>query len=260
MELLVIGTAALFAAALTFFSGFGVGTLMTPVFALFFPLPLAIAATAVVHVVNNLFKLGLTVRDASWRVVAAFGIPAMLAAFGGAWLLQSISEVPPWFSYTLVGRELSVAPLSFLIGLLIAAFALLELWPRFQALAVAPRWLPLGGLLSGFFGGLSGHQGAFRSAFLLKTGLPKQSFIATGIVCAVIVDAARLSIYGGSFLAAGPGLDSPLLWPVLVGTLCACAGSLLGRRLLKKVTMSAVRLTVSIMMLVIGAGLMSGWI
>jgi len=80
MELLVIGIAALFAAALTFFSGFGVGTLMTPVFALFFPLPLAIAATAVVHVVNNLFKLGLTVRNASWRVVAAFGLPAMLAA------------------------------------------------------------------------------------------------------------------------------------------------------------------------------------
>jgi len=38
-------------------SGFGLGTLLLPVFALFFPLPVAIAATALVHLANNFFKL-----------------------------------------------------------------------------------------------------------------------------------------------------------------------------------------------------------
>ena len=59
MELALIAFAALVGSTLTLFSGFGLGTMMTPVFALFFPVPLAIAATAVVHLASNLFKLGL---------------------------------------------------------------------------------------------------------------------------------------------------------------------------------------------------------
>ncbi len=59
MELVLIGFAALLASGLTLLSGFGLGTALMPVFALFFPLPLAIVATAVVHFANNLFKLGL---------------------------------------------------------------------------------------------------------------------------------------------------------------------------------------------------------
>jgi len=47
MELVLIGLAALLTSGLTLFSGFGLGTILMPVFALFFPLPLAIAATAV---------------------------------------------------------------------------------------------------------------------------------------------------------------------------------------------------------------------
>ncbi len=44
MELILIGFAALLASGLTLLSGFGQGTALMPVFALFFPLQLAIAA------------------------------------------------------------------------------------------------------------------------------------------------------------------------------------------------------------------------
>ncbi|MGH8525978.1 MAG: hypothetical protein ACREXY_17780 [Gammaproteobacteria bacterium] len=40
MELLVIGIAACLVSGLTLFSGFGLGTVLTPVFALFFPVTL----------------------------------------------------------------------------------------------------------------------------------------------------------------------------------------------------------------------------
>jgi len=72
---------------------------------------------------------------------------------------------------------------------------MLELWPRFQSLAFAPRWLPLGGALSGFFGGLSGNQGALRSTSLRRAGQSKKTFFATGIISAVIVDAVSLLVY-----------------------------------------------------------------
>ncbi|MFW6290263.1 MAG: hypothetical protein ACOC0R_04780 [Mariniphaga sp.] len=54
-ELIIISIAAFFTAVLTFFSGFGLGTILMPVFALFFPVDIAIALTGVVHFTNNLF-------------------------------------------------------------------------------------------------------------------------------------------------------------------------------------------------------------
>jgi uncharacterized membrane protein YfcA len=260
MELLVIGLTALLASGLTFFSGFGLGTLLTPVFALFFPVPLAIAATAVVHFANNLFKFGLMAKQASWPVVARFGVPAAIAALLGAWLLQWLDEMPVLASYSLSGKAHEITVIKAVIGTLIILFSLLELWPRFQKLALPPNWLPIGGALSGFFGGLSGNQGALRSAFLIKAGLTKEAFVATGIVAAIIVDAVRLLVYGTGFLAAHLEHTQDLTGPVLIGTLCAFAGSWMGTRILKKVTLRAVQLIVAAAMLLIGAGLISGLI
>ena len=258
MELVIIGLAAALASALTLFSGFGLGTVLTPVFALFFPVPLAVAATAIVHFANNLFKLGLLARQADWRVVVRFGIPAALAAFAGATLLDRFDRLPPLSVFEWGGATHEITALKVIIGGLIALFALLELWPRFQALAFPARYLPLGGLLSGFFGGLSGNQGAFRSAFLIKLGLSKAAFVATGAVAASVVDLSRLLVYGSGFLAEHFSRSRELLLPVTVGTLCAFAGALLGARLLQKVTLRAVQLTVAGMMLLVGVGLVTG--
>ena len=53
MELVPIGVVALLTSAPTLFSGFGLGTSLMPVFALFFPLPLATAATPSLHYVRS---------------------------------------------------------------------------------------------------------------------------------------------------------------------------------------------------------------
>lgn len=44
---------ALVVSGLTLFSGFGLGTLLMPAFAVFFPVEVAVAATAVVHLATN---------------------------------------------------------------------------------------------------------------------------------------------------------------------------------------------------------------
>lgn len=258
MEVLLIGLVALLAAGLTFFSGFGIGTILMPVFALFVPVPMAITATAVVHAANNLFKFGLMAKQADWRVVARFGVPAAFAALGGAVLLTLFDRLPVLASYRLGPATFYVTPVKAVIGALIMVFALLEFWPRFHAVTFSPRWLPLGGALSGFFGGLSGNQGALRSAFLLKAGLSKEAFVATGIVSAVIVDASRLVGYGIGFMTEQFTQSGEPAALVLVGTVCACVGSYAGMRLLQKVTFAAVRIVVAAGMLVIGLGLATG--
>ncbi len=258
MDLILIGLAALVTSGLTLFSGFGLGTILTPVFALFFPVPLAVAATAVVHFANNIFKFGLMAREADWRVVARFGIPAAFAAMVGAGLLSLFDRMPPLATYTLRDSTFEVTAVKAVIGFLIVVFALLELSSRFQKLALPRRWLSLGGALSGFFGGLSGNQGALRSAFLLKAGLSKEAFVATGIVSAVIVDAARLAVYGTAFMASHLSDSQQLVAPVSVGIICAFVGAFVGRRVLHKITLRTVQIVVATAMLVIGTGLLTG--
>jgi len=260
MELILIGVIALLASGLTLFSGFGLGTILMPAFALFFPAPLAVAATAVVHFASNVFKFGLMARQADWRVVARFGVPAALTAFIGAGLLAGFDRLPPLVQYHLAGAVHEITVVKALVGLLIIVFVGLELSPRVQALAIPARYLPLGGALSGFFGGLSGHQGALRSAFLIKAGLSKDAFVATGAVSAVIVDFARLIVYGTGLLAEHFGRSRELMPAVVVGVLCAFAGAVIGKRLLQKVTLRAVQRVVASMMLLVGGGLVTGLI
>ncbi len=255
MEQLVIPLAAFVASTLTLFSGFGLGTLLMPVVALFLPVDLAIAVTAVVHLANNVFKGILLGRHASGEVFLRFGIPAVVAALGGALLLGRISERAPLFEYTLSGGRFAVTELGLVSGLLILFFVALESSSRFARASVEARWLPLGGLLSGFFGGLSGHQGAFRSLFLLKAGLEKKAFVATGIVIAIAVDLARTGIYGFRFLETERAID----WALVAGTtLAAFLGAYLGARIVEKVTFATVRRIVSILLVAIGVGLAAG--
>ena len=261
LSYVIICLVAIIVSALTLFSGFGLGTVLMPAFALFFPLPVAIAATAVVHLANNIFKAILVGKKADWHVVLRFALPGAAAAVLGAWLLTLISSITAVFAYSIGSSKYEVDIIKLVIGFLIIIFAFLDLIPRVQKFSVERKYLPLGGALSGFFGGLSGNQGVFRSAFLIKAGLDKDAFIGTGTVSAVIVDIARLLVYGISFYtlkftAIPKGIYG------LIGTaiIAAFAGSFIGARLVKKVTLRAIQIIVGIMLIIVGIGMVSGLI
>ena len=257
MEIVIISLVAFFAAILTFFSGFGLGTILTPVLVIFFPVETAIALTGVVHFSNNLFKAGLVGKSADKTVLLRFGIPAVIAAFAGAWLLIEIAALPSLLEYQLWGREMVVTPVKLIIALLLIVFSILEISPYLQKVQFGKDKLILGGILSGFFGGLSGIQGAIRSAFLLKSGLSKEAFIATGVLIACLVDFSRLIVYASSFSVEMLNENLPLL---IAATLSAFAGAYLGKRLLKKVTFRSVQLLVAIMLIIISLAMGSGLI
>ena len=256
----LIGVTAFVASALTLFSGFGLGTLLLPAFALFMAPEVAVGATAVVHGLNSLFKLVLIGRSAAGRVVVRFGLPAILAAFAGAAILAALAARPPLLVWSWRGGTAAVTPLKLVMGLLILVFALVELAPRLDRIAVSERWLPYGGALSGFFGGLSGHQGALRSIFLRRAGLAPATLAATQAALACMVDVARLAVYGlGAWRQHFAALAAPGAWvPVAVGTACAFAGAILGARLLPKVTVGGLRLLTGILLVVVGTGLAAG--
>lgn len=256
MMFAVIVLVAFLASALTLFAGFGLGTLLTPAFALFFPAELAVGLTAIVHLANNVFKLALLGRSAERSAVLSFGLPAVVAAFAGARVLVWLSHLQPLLSYRWGSATFHVMPVNAVIAILLLVFAALELSPRFARLQVPARFMWVGGLLSGFFGGLSGNQGALRSAFLVKAGLSKEQFIASGVVIACLIDVTRLSVYARHFSRSSLAESG-----VLLGAACLSAflGAFLGSRLLHKVTMRAVQRLVAAALvavaLALGAGL-----
>jgi uncharacterized membrane protein YfcA len=251
----VICGVALLASGLTFFSGFGLGTLLLPAFALFVPVDRAIALTAIVHFLNGLFKLALVGRQADRRVVIRFGLPAIVTAFVGAWVLVWLTGLGVLFDYTLFGRRFDVTPVKLVVGVLLLVFALVEVLPRFRNMEFDPRYLPLGRAISGFFGGLSGMQGALRSAFLVRAGLSKEAFIGTGVVVACLVDVSRLALYSGSIFGGAANLDYGLL---SAAVLAAFLGAFLGNRYLKKMTMRGIQWVVAVMLFAVAIGLATG--
>lgn len=257
MELVVLALVAFGASLLTFFSGFGLGTLLLPAMLLYFPPELAVALTAVVHLSSNLFKGILLGKHANVKVLLQFGLPAALAAWLGAWLLGRMTPTTNWFEWNGLGMHGTVTPLKVLLALIMIGFALLELWPRFQRWQLDPKWMPVGGLLSGFFGGLSGHQGALRSAFLVRAGLSKEVFVATGVVIATGIDISRISVYAGTL---SWDLLQEFRWVLSVAIAAAMLGVWIGRRLLQKVTMQVVQRIVAIMLILIALLLGSGLI
>lgn len=255
MELLAVAAVALGAALLTFVSGFGLGTVLMPALACVVAPEVAVALTAVVHLLANLLKVGLVGREAHRPTLLAFGMPALVGGLVGGWLLQGWArDVEPivwgvgdWTCWTYP------APLA--IGLVMIAMAAAELHPRFAEWRPGARWLPLGGLVSGLLGGLSGHQGAVRSAFLAGLpGLTPVAFAATGAVLACVVDAARLTAYGTAPWTSAA--DHPAL--LATAGAAALAGTWLGARVIRKVTLPFVRRLVAVGVLVVAIRLVTG--
>lgn len=255
MSYLVICSVALLASGLTFFSGFGLGTLLLPAFAMFFTVEQAVVLTAVVHFLNGVFKLFLVWRHVDRPIVIRFGATAIAGGLAGAWALLWLADAPALKTYSLLGRTVDILPAKLVVGLLLLFFTATELLPSFRRISFPARYQPLGGLLSGFFGGLAGMQGALRSAFLIKAGLSKEAYIATGTAIAFLIDISRLSMYAGLLFKLRSDLDYGLLAAAIAA---AFAGAIVGNRYLPKVTMAGIQGIIAVLLFVVALGLISG--
>lgn len=255
MEYILICSVAFLGSGLTLFSGFGLGTLLVPVFGLFFPIEIAIILTAIVHFLNNLFKVSLLGKYADKTTIIRFGIPSVFAALLGAYILTQLNSLSPIATYDFIGKTFSVLPLKLIIGLLLIFFALFDIIPSLANLQFDKKYLPLGGVLSGFFGGLSGNQGALRSAFLIRAHLSKEAYVATGVVIACLIDTTRLFVYSKQLSSIANQSNALLLF---VATLSAFGGAYLGNKILKKATIKSVQTIVAVMLIGFGVLLSLG--
>ena len=254
-EIFIVSIVSFTAAILTFFSGFGLGTILTPAMMIFFPTEVAIAFTGLVHFSNNIFKFFLVGKNIDKKVLIRFGLPSVIAALIGAYLLILIDSDIVIFSYYFFDKKIDVILVKFLISILLIIFAIIDLIPQVNNLHFDKKYLPLGGFLSGFFGGLSGNQGALRSAFLVKHGLEKSVFVATTVAISSLVDITRLSVYSTNFMNLN---YSDFYQLGVFSVVSAVAGSLIGNKLLKKVTIEQIKKLVALLLFLLGISLLIG--
>ena len=229
----IIAITSFVASILTFISGFGLGTILLPIFSLFFSIEVAIAATAIVHLFNNIFKSVITLKKTNWEVVVKFGVPSIIGAFLGSFLLQYLIDYGTTLihlDFGLLNTETNV--LKICIGLLILLFTIFELLDIKNKIIQSDKVFYFGGALSGFFGGISGHQGALRTLFLSKFKMDKHAFIATGICIAMAVDLTRIPIYLNQDFV---NFNSKIFTGILVAIIFAFMGAIIGKLILNKI-------------------------
>lgn len=253
---LIIALVSFGASILTFFSGFGLGTMLLPAFCLFMPVELAVLSTAMVHILNNILKFILIRKLIDKKVLLSFGISAVLAAFIGAKLNGFLGADGMEYQLSVFQMTYRVDILSFIIGLLMILFAIMDFIPWSSRLTIGNRHFVTGGFLSGFFGGLSGHQGALRAAFLAKSNLSAEIFISTSVCLSLLIDMVRIPIYLVSNEASVYGY-----WETIsLACVFAFTGSFLGKRLFTKKKIRNVRMIVALFLLIMGTGMVFGLI
>ncbi len=229
MLLVVVGFVA---AAIASVTGFGIGSLLTPVLAIQTGTKVAVAAIAIPHAVGTAQRFWLLRRHVDRRVVLGFGIASAVGGLTGA-----LAHV--WIS----SRTLAVV-----FGVVVALAGVSELtgWMRRVRWGRGSAWAA--GALSGALGGLVGNQGGIRTAALLGFDVPKEAFVATATAIGLFVDGARLPVY-----LATQWSQLVEVWPlIVVTTIAVVVGTALGTRILGRLNQATFRRVVGVLLIVLG--------
>jgi uncharacterized membrane protein YfcA len=111
-----------------------------------------------------------------------------------------------------------------------------------------------GGLFSGFTAGIIGLGGAIRGAFLINTGIKKDTYIATSAAISLFTDVARSTTY----ILQG-NLESEYYWYIPVLLVVGLAGTHLGVKLLGRIPEIVVKRTALVMLVIVSIFFILGY-
>jgi len=230
---IILFTVSAFAAGVAALSGFGIGSLLTPLLSTQIDLKLAVAAISVPHLVATTLRFWMLRKNINRQVFIKFGSFSALGGLLGAAFHAKVNS--PLLIY--------------LFAFLLIYVGLTGLFGWLQKFRINHSWSWFAGLCSGGLGGLVGNQGGIRSAALLGMNLSKDEMVATATAIGVIVDLARMPVY---FVTEGQDLIN--IWPLIAIATAGCVvGTLGGKKLLSSLSEKQFRLIVFSLILILGA-------
>jgi uncharacterized membrane protein YfcA len=225
------------AGAVAAVTGFGIGSLLTPVLALSVDTRVAVAAVSIPHVAGTAVRFWLLHGGIDRRVLWSFGLTSAAGGLAGAALYSVASN-----------RWLNVV-----FGVLLLFGAASEITGLARRMRFRGWVAWIAGAVSGLLGGLVGNQGGIRSAALLGFDLSKEKFVGTATAIALFVDGARLPIY-----VANQHEDMLALWrSILLATLAVTVGTVLGSHMLMRVPEVWFRRVLALILALLGAAMLT---
>ena len=232
-----MAAASVLAGAVAAVAGFGIGSLLTPVFALRLETKVAVAAVSVPHLLATALRLWRLRAHVDRHLLRTFGAASAAGGLVGA----------------LLHARLGNPALGVVFGFLLLFAGTSELTGLSRRLRLRGPAGWVAGVLSGLLGGLGGNQGGIRSAALLGFDVPRSAFVATATAAALAVDLARMPVYA---VTEGPRVVAAWPW-VALATAGALAGTVAGGRVLERLPEAAFRRTVSVVLLLLGAAMLA---
>jgi uncharacterized membrane protein YfcA len=198
--------------------GMAGGLLLMGALALVLPVPAAMVTHGVVQAGANLWRAGLHRGHIRWPILLAFGAGALAAA-------------------ALLGG-LAYAPSKPLVLALLGAVAFLAWLPRSVQALNAER--PLDAALCGFsvtgLNVLAGVAGPLLDVFFVRTALTRHEIVATKAATQILSHLVKIAFYAAPLAAGGTVAGLPPAWAFAAAIVAALAGTLLGARVLDRLT------------------------
>lgn len=235
MHAALVFVAALVAGAIASLSGFGIGSILTPLLAVFLGTKLAVAVVSFPHFIGTALRFALVHRHLDRRVLWSFGVTSAIGGLVGALLHV-------WLRSALLG---------YLLGALLVFAGLMGLTGLSARMHFGRTAAWLAGALSGIFGGLVGNQGGIRSGALLAFNIPKESLVATATAIALFVDLFRMPVYLATE-SRGIASASGFLCIASIGVV---VGTLIGKPLLERIPEKTYKMLLSLLILALGVWL-----
>ena len=192
--------------------GFGIGSLMTPFFATWVGMDVAVAGVTLPHLCATALRCWRMRQAIDRGVLVRFGLLSAVGGLGGA----------------LAYAKLGPTTLGAVLGGLLVLTAVANLTGVFTRMQPKGAVVAAFGLASGFFGGIAGNHGGLRSAALTAFSLTPAAFVATSTATGLLVDLARTPVYA----AVSASALWAVRWPLVSATAGVLVGTIAGERIL----------------------------
>jgi len=229
---LLLTLAGIVAGAIAAISGFGIGSILTPLLAASIGTKLAVAIVSIPHFIGTALRFAVIREHVDRHVLWSFGITS---AAGG--LVGALLHI--WLRSVVLG---------YVLGVLLVFAGVMGITGLAARMRFGRRTAWVAGALSGMFGGLVGNQGGIRSAALQGFGLQRDAFVATATAIALLVDVFRMPVY-----AALQWHQIVAQWPAAaIATIGVVVGTLSGKWMLRRIPQNAFRMIVACIILALG--------
>lgn len=211
--------------------GIGGGVMLLAVMAVLLPPSALIPVHGIIQLGSNVGRTAVLLRHVYWPPLLAFSVGSLIGAVGGG--LVAIELPPP------------------AVQICVGAFVI---W---SVLARPPKWFSgfpaITGVVSSFLTMFFGATGVFVATYTKALNLSRQGIVGTHAAFMTVQHCLKIVVFGLLGFAYGPWIGIMVLM-ILSGLI----GTLLGKRVLERMTDNGFRRAFDILLLLVAARLIWG--